>query len=309
MKWLLLCSTRYYDAEKEGGSDKTPAQIEREKIKVTTSRQTEQPEKTKTEDDDKGNDKEGTEESDEEGKDDGEEGDESGESETKEGETELTEDQKQIKKLEKTIARLQKRVGRTAAEKDQIKKDLTTATASLNAKVEAGEGLTEEEVERRAEAKATAKVDAREFDNAQKKLVKAAIKADKDFMGKVNEMAQDVAPIPPFMIGALDDMDNGGAVLAYLAQNPDEYEELFTLPPPKMIRALDKIGIKLEEAGRPRPRQISRVPAPIDPTKGGSESPNLLPEKPNKDAASMEKFVKLRAQQVEARRKQKLGMS
>lgn len=300
-KSMLLSSTRYFAPENEQGSDKSgdksDAQKERDKIKVETSKQTEQKEEDKSDDkpdDDKEEDKEEDKENDEE---------------DDEKELELSDDAKKIAKLEKTIERLQKRVGRTTGEKAEIAKELAAAKASLSAKVADGEGLTEEEVERRAEIKATQKSDERAFKAAQAKLIKDATKVDKDFMTKVNEMAQDVAPIPGAMIGVLEDLDNGGEVLAHLAENPDVYEEIFDLPLARMATRLSKLSGELEEAKKEKPKKISKVPAPIEGIKGGSESPNILPEKPNKDAASMEKFVKLRALQTEQRRKQKLGLA
>ena len=59
------------------------------------------------------------------------------------------------------------------------------AKASLEAKVEAGEGLTEEEVERRSDIKAEQKANERAFNAAQQKLARDATKIDKDFIASL----------------------------------------------------------------------------------------------------------------------------
>lgn len=215
---------------------------------------------------------------------------------------ELTAEQKQITKLEKTIERLTKRVDKTAGERNETRKELAAAKAALEAKLKDGEiALTEEEVERRAEEKAKRKVAETEFENAQKKLIKEATKIDPKFMTKINELAEDVSPLPGYMIGILEELDNGGAVLNYLTDNPDEYEEIYTLSPTRMATRLAKVSDTLEKAAKPKPKNISKVPPPNEPIKGGNKSPNVLSDK-----MPMDEWVRLRNQQSEDRRKQKM---
>lgn len=311
-KSWLLSSTRLFDAEKEGGSGgavdpRLAAQAERDKIKVDVSKKTEQPEGDKSDDksDDEGSDEEGEGEGEGDSKEGDDESDGEGDGE-EEGEKELTveEYKKQLEALQKKVNRLERKVGKTAGERDQIKKDLANAKAALDAKVEEGQGLSEEEVERRAELKAGEKATQREFDNAVKTLTQSAIKADKDFMVNVKEMAEDVAPIPPFMIGALEDLEhgNGGAVLAHLA-NPDNHEtyaEIIELSPARMVSRLNKISDKLAEDAKPKPKKISKVPPPIDRLKGNESTPTVIPADPTKN---MDQFVRVRAQQVAERKR------
>lgn len=301
LKSMLLASVRpFYEAEKEQGAEKTQAEKnadERAKIASTTPEE-------KEEDDEKDNDEAGDGDSsgdDTKGEDDDKKDDNpDGTDDDKEEAKELTTEQKEIEKLKKTIERLQRRIGKTTGEKAQIAKDLLTAQAALEAKAADGSGLTEEEVERRAEIKANEKTTQADFARAQKKLIAEAKKSDKDFLVKVNEMAADVAPIPAHMIGILDDMDNGGAVLSYLANNVDEYEDIFNQPLPKMTRMLDKIGQKIEAEKKPKPKEISKVPAPNEPIKGNERSPNVLSDK-----QSMDDWVRTRNAQVKERREQR----
>lgn len=304
LKSLLLSSVRpFYDAEKEQGVEKTAKEKERESIEISD---TTTGDKKEGEDDTEKDDKDTVGEGDE-GNDDTEKEDEDGEKEVDEEKekVELTAEQKSIAKLEKTIERLQKRVGRTTGERDTIRRELADAKAALEAKApEDGKGLSEEEVERRANEKAKQIVADTEFNKAQQKLIKDATKLDKDFMKKIKEVAEDVAPMPDYMIGMLEDLDNGGAVLSYLANNPDEYEEVLSAGNAiKMTRRLDKISQQVAEAAKPAKKEISKVPAPNEPIKGNERSPMNLTGK-----ESMDDFARIRAQQVEERRKLKMGM-
>ena len=274
--------------------EKSDNDKERDKVNMTGTTSEEKEPETKEEET---NEEENEEESETE------EENEDNKEETKEEEKkELSEEQKEIAKLKKTIERLNKRVDKTSGERNETRKELAAAKAALESKLKDGEvALTEEEVERRAEEKARAKLAETEFKRAETKLINEATKIDAKFMSKVNEMAEEVAPIPGYMIGILEELDNGGAVLNYLTDNVEEYEDIHLLPPGKMSLKLARIADKLENAAKPKPKQISKVPAPNEPIKGGNKSPSILTGK-----ESMEDFVRIRNQQVEERRKAKL---
>lgn len=277
-----------YDGEKSE-NDK-----ERDKITITGSTSEEKETETKEEET---NEEEENENEEVEG-----EKDEEKETDKEEETKELSDEQKQIAKLTKTIERLTKRVDKTSGERNETRKELATAKAALDAKLVDGEiALSEEEVERRAEIKANDKMANAEFNRAQAKLIKDATKIDNKFMSKVNEMADEVGQLPGYMIGILEELDNGGAVLNYLTDNVEEYEDIHMLPPGKMALKLGRIADKLEAATKPKPKPISKAPAPNEPIKGGNKSPNILTGK-----ESMDDFVRIRNEQTEARRKAKL---
>lgn len=315
LKSSFLASVRpFYDADNEGKS--AANQIERDKIKVTSGglnkeeRNQEEEEANKKEEE---NDAENNVDKEDEGKEEEQEEESEENEEGKENEEEpkeLTPEQKQIKALERKVERLQSRIGKTAGERDQIKKDLKDAKAALEAKLADGEQpLTEEEVNRRAKLIADQTMSEREFERAQERLIKDAIKVDTKFMSKVNEMAQEVGPLPEFFVGALNDLknENGGAVLNYLTDNHDEYEDLLKAKNPmKVMEGLIEISNKLNEATKPKPKKISNVPEPPKVPKGNSKTPDTLPSKPTEN---MKDFVRVRQQQVEARRKEKMGIS
>ena len=223
---------------------------------------------------------------------------------TKEETKELTEEQKTIQALEKKLERAQRRAGKTAAERDENKKLVKDLKAALDAKVAEGtQPLTEAEVNRRAKEIANTELTAREFNKAQEKLIDAATAIDKNFMSKVHELAADVAPLPEFFIGALDDIDNGGAVLNYLTDNPDEYEDLLKADNPmKVMMGLVKISDKLIEAAKPKVKKVSQAPEPAKGLKGNTRSPNVLPAKPTENMAE---FVRVRNMQAKQRREER----
>lgn len=293
---IKLLPLPYYGPDGDGAEaapEKTAAQIERESIKVTSGKPIIEEVKEEAEEETE------TEAETEEGEGEGEEVEAD-----KEEPKELTEEQKTIQALEKKLERAQRRAGKTAAERDENKKLVRDLKAALDANVAEGtQPLTEAEVNRRANEIANTELTAREFNKAQEKLIDAATAIDKNFMAKVRELAADVAPLPEFFIGALDDIDNGGAVLNYLTDNPDEYEDLLKANSPmKVMKGLVKISDKLIEAAKPKVKKVSQAPEPAKGLKGNTRSPNVLPAKPTENMAE---FVRVRNMQAKQRREER----
>lgn len=287
----------YYGPNDDTGSEKTEVEKQREGIKVTSTSSKEAEEKEDTKDDAEDNVDEEAEKESEESEEETEEEKDGTEEEPKE----LTAEQKEIEALKKKLERAQRRAGKTAAERDENKKLVKELKAALDAKLEEGtQPLTEEEVNRRARELANQELTVREFKQAESKLIDQALAIDKTFMSKINDLAQDVAPIPEFFIGALNDLDNGGAVLNYLSDNPDDYEELLKKNNPmKVMKGLVDISNKLIEAGKPKPKKISQTPEPPKAPKGNSKSPDQLPPKPTENMAE---FIRIRNLQEKAKR-------
>lgn len=289
----------YYGPADDKGSEapeKTPAQLERENIKVISSNdKVEEKEEVKEEAKDADEEAEVEEENDDEN-------DEEVKEEVKE-EKELTAEQKENETLKKKLERAQRRAGKTASERDENKKLVKDLKAQLDAKLAEGtQPLTEEEVERRANEKAINTLNEREYKKAEENLIDAAIKIDKTFMSKVNDLAAEVAPLPGFFVGALNNLDheNGGAVLNYLTDNPDEYEEILKKnDPTRIITKLIRISDKLHEASKPKPKKISNAPEPAKAPKGNGKNPDTLPSKPTDNMAE---YIRVRGLQDKAKR-------
>lgn len=297
-KYLLSSVARF--PENESGVEKTPVEVEREKIKVTSTNEGEEEnangkgEESQAEESGEGN-KEGFEETETDAEGEGEE--ESGESDA-EVESEKTPEQLAKEKAEATTKkekdRIQRRIDREVAKR----KAAETELATLKAKVEAnGEGsLTQEEANVLAEQKAKEIVAQKEFVDTCNKLFDDAVKIDKDFKAKVDDMADDVGPIPGDMIGALNDLENGGKVLTHLADNPEKYEELYNMPPLKRAIALTKLSIELKPAKKP----VSKVPAPNEKVHGSSRTNTESTVITGKE--SMKDYVAKRNKQIAEKR-------
>jgi hypothetical protein len=265
-------------AGEEEVKEKTAAQLQRESITVTKNNPDVVEEKEEAE--------EVVEEKEEivEAKED-DEGEEKEEAEEVEA--------KSVEKLERTIARLQKRLDKETGNKKDLQKELNAAKLSLEAT------FTEADVQTRAEQIAAEKVLQKEFTNACNKLAAEATKIDKQFDKKVKVMGEDIGAIPSAMIGILEDLDNGGAILAHLVNNVDEAEEIYSLSLAKMSLRLSKLSEKL--LTKPK-KDISKVPAPNEPVSPSSKTSTVL-----RDNEPMEDWVKKRNAQVEERRKARIG--
>ncbi len=232
-----------------------------------------------------------------------------------EDDTNETDDEKKLRitkeKEERRQGRIQKRidkltatVGSKDAEIEALKKQLAEKPV---------EGLTEEEVERRAAKKAEELAAARDTDRENKAfqktaddLIKAANKVDKDFEKKINEVAVETdTKMPKYMVEILSDLDhkNGHEILAMLANDEDLYQEICELSERRMTKRLDKMSEELKGRNKIKPKE-KIIPDPIEPINdGGNNRGNVLPKNPT---SNMEEFVRIRNAQAEAYRKSKL---
>jgi hypothetical protein len=319
-----LNSAAVFDAENEG---KSAAQLQREQIAATMKvaepedekeGDNKEADKEGSEEENEGNeDKEGDDNKDKEGdkEDDDEDDKKPPENETEEQKTARLAQEREQAKEDRKQARIQKRIDKLVAERDLTRTENENLKKQLAAK--AVEGLTEEEVNARAKKIAEDIVNERNTENTKKQfekdcelLQKEALKVNKKFNDQVTEMAQEVAPIPAIMIGILVDLDNenGGAVLNYLANNVDEYEDIYSLSEgrmtAKLIRLSDKIKAEEAKVKAGKKKEHSNVPPPVTPVNEGRDvrTANVLPNNPTKN---MDDFVRIRNAQVEENRKRR----
>lgn len=267
--------------------EKSQAELEREKIVVTNN----------------GNEDEVVEGRDEVIEGDKEEDKEEAE-EVEEKEVELTEEQIAAKEVEEKEAKRQAKIDKRIAKEVGARKALETELAQAKAKLEElfkekGEVFTKEDINIEAKKIAAQEIANDAFEKAAHSIFEASLKVDKNFKKKVDAMAEEIGLIPGNMVMILDDIDNKGVVLNYLTDNTDEAEEIYSMSPAKMALQLAKLSTKLEKKVA---KPISRVPPPNDLIGGNTKSPSVLTGK-----ESMADFVRIRAEQVEARRKAKMG--
>ncbi len=253
----------------------------------------------------------------------GEEGDENEEDEEgdEENEDDLTDEEKAAKEAEKKAA--EKAAAKAQRKNDRMQRRIDEATAAAKAAREELEAfkkanpdskLTPEEVEAKAEALAAEKLAAKhleevkaKFDESCANLQKAATAVDKDFYEKIVDISDQFGPIPSFMIGVLDDLDNGGEVLAHIANDDDLAEKLWKLNKDgknaKMTKEIVAISDKLEtEKKNKNKRQISKVPEPIAPVRASRSTSTVITEA---DTKNMDSYVAKRRAQMAADRKAK----
>ena len=233
-----------------------------------------------------------------------------------EPEAELTPEQKAAKeeadkiaaKEQRKEARVQKRFDALTAKAAAAEAEVARLKAQLEANPE--QKLTAEEIETKAKALADQRIADKEiadmqakFEAACDKLQAEAKKIDKDFDDKINDITTDVGPIPGFMIGVLENLDNGAEVLAFVADDDQLAERIFNLKknPAKMTKELVDISNKLIEAKKKPKKQISKVPDPVTPVNGArANGSTTITEADTKDMAT---YVRKRqAQMLEAKK-------
>lgn len=214
-------------------------------------------------------------------------------------------------KAKRKYDRMQARIDEAVAEKGKAQTEIARLKAQLEADPE--KKLTPEEIENRAEAIAAKRLADKEladvqtkFDAACDKLQKDARKIEgnngKNFDSNVNDMAEQFGPIPSFMIGVLEDFENGAEVLAHIAADEETAENIYSLKnrPAKMTTELVLLSNKLAEAKKPPKKQISKVPDPVEPVNANRVVSTTITEADTKDMPSY--VAKRRAQQEAAKK-------
>lgn len=244
-------------------------------------------------------------ESEEEAEEDEEVDDKEKEEETEEQKAEREAKEKEVAKATRKQDRMQRRIDKAVAAREEALGEIARLKAQLEANPD--QKLTAEEVEAKATALAEKKAQEKEiadlqakFDDACAKLQKAANKIDKDFDAKIHELADDLGRIPSFMIGVLDDMDNGAEVLAHIANDDELAEDIWKANPTKMTKMLVEISNKLADAKKKPKKQISKVEAPGEPVKSHRVTSAALTEA---DAKNMDVFVAKRQKMIMEKRK------
>jgi len=304
------------DMPNENEDIRSEAQKQRDAIEISDSTdEKNNKDGSSSSDENKDENEEGEEENDDENEDEDDDEENKNEDENKEENEnkEETDEEKTARlaqeKEERKQARQQRKWDKLAAEKTAAEKRVQELEARL--KEQPVEGLTEEEVQRRADALAATKLAEKQALEAKKKfedtcdsLESVAIKTDKDFSKKIVEVTSELGPIPAPIIEVLGDLEhgNGGQVLAYLADNIDEAEDLYELRdnPRKLDRALSKISDKLKEAEKKPRRERSSLPPPIEPVGNSRQESTRITGK-----ESQEEFNAKRAKQIAERQAQR----
>lgn len=307
MNGVSLSAMMLRDGNNDQGSDDPKAKLREQLAKGNVQKEGIQQEEAETdsnEEDDNATEEEDGEES-EENKEE-EEGEVEKKEETEEEKAEREKQEKIQAKAQRKQDRMQRRIDEATAARRAAETELEKLKAQLEANPD--QKLTAEEVEARAEALAAKKLAEKEakeiqdkFDADCEKLQKAALKIDKEFDDKIGDIAADIGRIPSFMIGVLSDLENGGEVLAFIANDDELAEEIWPMRPTKMTKKLLEISEKLIKAKAPPKKEISRVPDPGTPVRPNrSSNSTIITEADTKD---MNSYVRKRQAQIAEQRK------
>lgn len=312
MNGVSLSAMMLRDAENDNGADAkaklreqlSKGNLQNQQQENNDQQQSDPPNEEENEEDGEGEEEE---ESDEE--------DENEEVDSNKDKEETAEEKAEREKQEKIAAKAQRkqdRMQRRIDEATAARKAAETERDRLKAQLEADpdKKLTEEEVEARAEAIAAKKLADKQieeiqtkFNEACEKLQKEASKIDKDFDDKIADIAADIGPIPSFMIGVLEDLDNGGEVLAFIANDDELAEKIWNLKknPAKMTKEIVEISNKLSDAKKKPKKQISRVPDQPEPIRTNRNSNSAIITEA--DTKNMDSYVAKRQAQILEKRK------
>lgn len=222
------------------------------------------------------------------------------------GKPQLSDSEKAIRSLQRRVSRLTQEKAVLAARMSLVQQPRAAEPADADADDDDDEGqedgwtetgkrkpparqappkLTEQEVNRRAEALAAMKLEAGEHVKAANACVSAGRKAfPKEFDTMLRTVAEEVGGFyeddsqggrpMPIARAIFEETDKPHEVIRYLAENPDVAAELGELSARSQIRRLAKIEHEMGQATKPKP---SNAPKPVDAPKGsaaGSDEPD-----------------------------------
>lgn len=185
---------------------------------------------------------------------------------------------------DKTIRKLQRRIdsrtrglgerdARIAALEAELSRHRETRTEPTEVEPTEKRGYSEEEVERRAEAKAEQARFADSVSSKTKAMLSAG-KAFEDFSELAAEVAEDIPFLDsngkptPFILALLDadQAEIAAELMVHLARNPEVRDELVGLSERQMARKLALIEASIAK----KPEKRSKAPTPIAPLNGTS---------------------------------------
>jgi hypothetical protein len=163
-----------------------------------------------------------------------------------------------------------KRIARLAhAERDQRRQ-----IAALNAELARMRGQApalppNEEIDHQVRTRVQAELAQAQHNQKANAIHQAGMKAFPDFETQLIAL-RDVGGLSPEMIEAASETGEAHKIFNYLGKNLDEAERVMGLAPAAQGAALARIAAKVSAA--PAPKAQSKVPPPIKPVSGGSNS-------------------------------------
>lgn len=127
----------------------------------------------------------------------------------------------------------------------------------------------------------------------------------KTWGSRVNAAAElfgeEIAKRPDFLETVID-LENGPAVYHELAGDPDKLDAILAMPPHKSALALAKLSEELKAKSAPKPKALSRAPAPIKPLDKPAKAERSLEDLLNDPKADMKEIDRRIQEQERAAR-------
>ena len=187
--------------------------------------------------------------------------------------------EREAARLKDEIESLRKYSASAGDRQPETREEVSTDPLTIRRQIEAE---MREEIWRETEAK--------KFEAETERVLKAGIEEVENFedlVGNFSATFQSEMLSRPDFFEAIIDVPNGHKVYAELAQNPEEAERIFRLPPVKMALEIAKMSDKQGKPTTAAPKPISKAPPPITPIGGNTKSTTNLDD-PN---TSMDKFA------------------
>jgi hypothetical protein len=198
-------------------------------------------------------------------------GDEGGDADAGDGtKKQLSAEEKAKFGLTRRIGRLTNERARLLAENEQLRKQVM-AQPKAEGEEDAPPQLTEQDVERRAQALAAQRLEQQRIAAVVDSTIKAGQKAYKDFDAltqavddAIDGFADEQGRMRP-LTAAIFDAEKPHDLIKFLAENPEDAADLAALPPIRQVRRIAQIEIELGKASQPK---ASSAPKPITPARG-----------------------------------------
>jgi hypothetical protein len=190
---------------------------------------------------------------------------------------------RQITKLRAQRREATERAAKLQSERDALakalevmgsapRKDGGDAEPAKTAPTKPAAEITEEEIERRADARADQKAAQRERNKRQGEIYDAGKSAFPDFDDALKTFGPSHLGIEleefNAIVEAADETDDPARTLYLLGKNPNELDRIAALPPSRRGAAIVKFAAAAASA--PKPKQLSKAPPPPRTIEGGS---------------------------------------
>lgn len=187
------------------------------------------------------------------------------------------------------------RIGQLTRQKRELEERLAQVAYAQQPQPEAPEGLDPRTVQLEIHRQAQHIAQQQAWKDTTDKIWNEGLQKYGDWATQLNNMAVVLGGIPPSLTEAAIESGNPHEVLYHLAKNPDEAARIALLPVARQAVAIAKVA-----QGLATPRRVSSAPPPITPKVNGMGSVPASLDDPN---LSMDEWVRLRNEQVAARRK------